>query len=115
MLVAGKALGLTKSLVGRNGFQLRTSVISGPARVKVSKGVCTNYSEKLIQPKFMHTLFPILLSQFFYLQIFLNVQIKITFSLQEMALFGLLIAGGVSFFPAWVLVHIPVYRGGAAE
>nr|CAH0103020.1 unnamed protein product [Daphnia galeata] len=71
MLVAGKALGLTKSLVGRNGFQLRTSVISGPARVKVSKG--------------------------------------------EMALLGLLIAGGVSFFPAWVLVNIPVYRGGAAE
>ncbi|KAI9563340.1 hypothetical protein GHT06_010801 [Daphnia sinensis] len=36
MLVARKVVSLTKSLAGTNGFQLRTSAISGPARVKVS-------------------------------------------------------------------------------
>ncbi|EFX88356.1 hypothetical protein DAPPUDRAFT_311453 [Daphnia pulex] len=70
-MLARRTLALTKSLVGSNGFQLRTSTISGPARVKVSSG--------------------------------------------EMAVLGLVITLGVSFFPAWVLVNIPAYRGGAAE
>jgi len=36
MLPARSAVSLTKSLVGMNGFQMRTSAISGPPRVKVS-------------------------------------------------------------------------------
>ena len=39
MLAARNALSLTKSLAGSNGFQLRTSVISGPPRVKVPSAV----------------------------------------------------------------------------
>ncbi|KZS12356.1 Uncharacterized protein APZ42_022448, partial [Daphnia magna] len=71
MLVARKVLSLTKSLAGTNGFQLRTSTISGPARVKVPAA--------------------------------------------EKAFLGLLIVGGVTFFPAWVLTHLAEYRGGAAD
>ena len=39
MLAARSTVSLTKSLVGANGFQMRTSAISGPPRVKVPAAV----------------------------------------------------------------------------
>lgn len=114
MLVARKVLSLTKSLAGTNGFQLRTSAISGPARVKVPAAVRTNNFLNADQSTYK---FNCLVNQFSFLSLDCHKMsnFKYDFVLQEKAFLGLLIVGGVTFFPAWVLTHIAEYRGGAAD